>query len=1227
MKKLNYFIVLVFLFNFFDVYAQYPRSGCWYPQQVLNWTPDFDPDVRFNKATIPYKPRVSKNILKANEFQYYEGKIYGLLTMNPNASTCPSQDASNFIGYNPTSWQYLDVLVWWGGSSSEGIILPPSAPVIDAAHLNGVKILGTIFGPPSAYGGKRTWIDEMLTVKDGKYPFAYQLYKLTKYYGFDGWFLNEEISRLPTADIQKWKQFLTEYMTYAIADGNGHHEFQLYDAGTNPTKLVELLKIPGVSYFVNYGGTSSIASHKTTMLNAGFTESQIFEKLYYGIEITQGGLTGNAAQFKTVFPNVGHAASMATFGSVQLLWKDVVSSLLNTENDCGELAYAAIKKSYENEAIHYINKENDPSNTSNRNATIWPGFANAIVERTAIQSKPFITTFSSGQGKARYVNGQKLGQHDWSHRGSQTLMPTWRWWISAPSGHNLKVNYHWDDAFNFGSSLKVTGSLNGGSDYIVRMFKSDLPIEAGDKFNLTYKTNTSNSIELKLSFLDDINSWVTLPLTENKNVNGWTVAGVDLSAYTGKTIGVIALNFRAPQTVLNYEALLGQMSIFSSEYSTQVTQVSNLATKSTLDQDGGDIRLYWDVSTYPEVHHYNIYMEVNGNKELVGNTRNGGFYISKLNRTSPNEKSIKLFVTVVNNDMTEGPGVALEMIYPQLSFSTGSIRVSKSLLRVGEEVEFECRANNFPDSYSWNVPNATLISQSGNKAVFKFNSEGMQNVTVNVTNSIGTNPIVVNGAVNVSNLSTTNLVSVGAAIHSYSGSTSTGLPQYLVDGVQVPGSIEYKWCNISNHWVIIDLKEAYDIYSFKIWDTGHLESATGNIDAYQIYLSNDVNANDWILAIDEKGRKVENTKTDYCIPTKARYIKFVPLQEATIRIWEFEVFALSGESISMGFTNNITLDVNETTHVSLPYSLGSSAKQSNFEFTAASSHPDVVLVDNVSVDESSHQLNVSLRALIPFDESEIKLNLKNGTEILERNFIAKTSKKDYGNIASDLPVLAGRYISGNWQYTSETSLTDGNNTTGWVSGNTSSAINRRIVLDMGKDYKVGHISIYAKSGNYTPTVKAIRAYIGTENIDASYQTLGSLSNVNLLTVSNLKIVPAEEKSGRYVMIQFEMNTYSALDVYELDVLAYTPPTSLSENISVTFDVYPNIIKKGGFVPLKVTSKNAKVYVYNLMGKILFKDQVEDGIWVLNTNNLSQGTYIVRLYENTSEFKISKVVIY
>ena len=86
--------------------------------------------------------------------------------MNSSTSGNPSRGSSEFSTYTFDYWQYIDTLVYWGGSAGEGLIVTPSADVIDEAHINGVPVLGTIFLPPNEYGGKEDWVKKMLAKDD-----------------------------------------------------------------------------------------------------------------------------------------------------------------------------------------------------------------------------------------------------------------------------------------------------------------------------------------------------------------------------------------------------------------------------------------------------------------------------------------------------------------------------------------------------------------------------------------------------------------------------------------------------------------------------------------------------------------------------------------------------------------------------------------------------------------------------------------------------------------------------------------------------------------------------------------------------------------------------------------------------------------------------------------------------------------------------------------------------
>uniref|UniRef100_UPI000555081B endo-beta-N-acetylglucosaminidase n=1 Tax=Caldalkalibacillus mannanilyticus TaxID=1418 RepID=UPI000555081B len=196
MKKGSIFMlwVLVILFvclNPMNGFAKQPESSYWYPETLLQWSPEHDPEAPFNRSTIPLAQR--EVLFKVNDTQQSEAKLVALSALNPNTSGVPSQGGKEFFANTFSYWQYVDIMVYWAGSAGEGIITPPSADVIDASHRNGVPILGNVFFPPKVYGGQDLWVEQMLTQReDGSFPAADKLLEVAEYYGFDGWFINQE---------------------------------------------------------------------------------------------------------------------------------------------------------------------------------------------------------------------------------------------------------------------------------------------------------------------------------------------------------------------------------------------------------------------------------------------------------------------------------------------------------------------------------------------------------------------------------------------------------------------------------------------------------------------------------------------------------------------------------------------------------------------------------------------------------------------------------------------------------------------------------------------------------------------------------------------------------------------------------------------------------------------------------------------------------------------------
>lgn len=171
-----------------------PEAPYWFPNQLLKWQFSKDKQAKYNVATVPLAKRIDKwQLPTVNKTQDPKMKVVALSIMNASTSGNAPRGINTFDANVFSNWQYIDQLVYWGGSAGEGLIVPPTADVIDAAHKNGVPVLGTVFFPQVVSGGKLKWLNDFLKQdKDGHFPMADKLVAVAKAYGFDGWFINQE---------------------------------------------------------------------------------------------------------------------------------------------------------------------------------------------------------------------------------------------------------------------------------------------------------------------------------------------------------------------------------------------------------------------------------------------------------------------------------------------------------------------------------------------------------------------------------------------------------------------------------------------------------------------------------------------------------------------------------------------------------------------------------------------------------------------------------------------------------------------------------------------------------------------------------------------------------------------------------------------------------------------------------------------------------------------------
>lgn len=1172
-------------------YAQQPYGGCWHPDDIKNWSPQTDPDAKFNRARVPLASRFKEpTLMKANKNQYYEGQICDATILFPTCSMCPSQGAYNFLGYQPTYWQYMDKLVYWAGSASEGIIIPPPAGATDAAHQSGVKSLGQIFFPPYAYGGDQAWVRQMLTVENGEYIYAKKLYEIAKYMGFDGWFINEETGGGSTSE---WVGFIKEFNKIADANGDSQMEIQWYNASRTPNISI-LNTHKNTSQFLEYGAAGDYRSYASQL---GCTEEETFSKLYAGVQVVNSGHTGFQYHLNAAMPTDGHVGSLDLFCPEERIWKDNVKNLLG-KNDTGASAYAAIKKTFQNESQMWVNTAGDPTNTSGS----WPGISGRVLERSVINSMPFATSFCVGVGKHRFVEGVKQASQDWYHSGVQSIMPTWRYWIENRG--TLSVDIDWDDAYNFGSSLKVSGLLSAG-DHLMRLYKTMIPVSGG-KLRLVYKTSLKGSVEVKLATTSSTTPDVTLANPTTTDKNGWTVAEYDLASLNGKTLYMVALNLKAAAATNGYSLSLGELAILPAGYAPQAVDIKNLASTSTLGEAKGDVRLTWDYDYTADFDHFDIYKQTaDGTRTMVGQTRDEAFYVPTFQRQGT-DAYVNFAVVPVMKDMRQQEGKTIKMDYPKATAPVVSFVVGKSYLKVGEQTTLTANGTGGPTGWKWTLPaGLKLVSGqlSSQTITVEAVSEGKQEVGVDVTNVIGTSTTkaVVIDVLSQDDFNSVKNVVQGKRVVAFSGSTnSTEVPDNIIDGVRNPYSTSSKWCNVSSdNWVTLDCLGAYRMYGFRIYDgNSGPESGVDQIDSYKIQLSDD--GENWTTVVDTENRADESIKTDYIAPVKGRYVKLIPHVNGTLRIWEFEVYGREENSMEVSADQTeLKIEAGETKTVKVKYDLGGDDRSSAFKCTAKTT--GCVSVGQITEDKAAQTFSVPVTALKQMGTGSVVIRVDNGGAYQEVTVNVSVDSKEQPNILSGMEATVRHYKS-DYSYEAQydeykvSGLTDGDKATEAFDDITEPSTHKNDVWTIftapdGKEWNLSKVVVSLPDGNKGMNDNDQEGYVTKDLSIAVGNDLTNMKFVktfaDLKDVSELEYIFPQYATTKYLAVVSNMNVYFYPSMAEVE--AY-------EQFESAVPVVGNLM---------VTGWNADVIAESKPSASSTNQTLDDQGWVLYTSDVQQ----------------------
>ena len=874
-----------------------PESSYWFPAGLLEWKAEEDEDLRFNVSSVPLAKRADLAELETvNSTQNKDTKVMAISIMNGSTSGNSPHGLNKMNANTFSYWQYVDLLVYWGGSSGEGLIVAPSADVVDAGHRNGVKVIGTIFMPQAAHGGKMQWLEDLLTRKeDGSYPVADKLIEVADVYGFDGWFMNQETEGTDeeplTADhAARMQEFLSYYKEKAP-----ELELIYYDSMTVDGKMdwQNALTEKNAAYLMNEEGeavademflnfwwtTEKLAGEELLKASAGLAKEKGIDPydLYAGVDIQSNGYDTPIRWDLFENPEGGTYTSLGLYcpswayfsaGTVQDFWKQ--------ENKL------------------WVNSKGDPSYEADVSGddTQWRGVSTYVVERTAVTELPFVTNFCMGNGYGFYKNGQLISMLDWNNRSVSDILPTYRYIIENGEGNTLAADLDVGDAYYGGNSLILRGDVKKDTESVIKLYSADLDAQEQMIFTTAAKVRGPEVALDAVLALDDGSEVI---LEGDKKVGEeWTVVSYDAASLAGKTIKTISYRIKAGEDANGLQLRLGNITMARPE-SFESASVSNVQVlDSEFDEDGmyAGVRLAWESDADSE--YYEIYrMNQDGTKSFLGVSNTDSFYINTLPRTDETNKS-EFEVVPVNGLLEEGSGSTVVMEWPDNSIPKAAFTADVTLAAPGQTITFTSLCSQNTQKVTWALTGSDTESAQGDTVSVTYPEAGIYGVSIKAENESGSGEASHESYIVITDSAAQGLVllSQGAATEADTYVNDNEAPQFAVDG-----DISKKWCATGGapHEITIDLGE---VRSVSAVDISHAEaggeSADMNTKSYAIYVSEDGGAFEEVRSVT---RNTAGTTHDTFAPVNARFVKLVvnkPTQgsDSAARIYEIEVYGL-----------------------------------------------------------------------------------------------------------------------------------------------------------------------------------------------------------------------------------------------------------------------------------------------------------------------------------------------
>ncbi|KWX78531.1 hypothetical protein AMQ84_09230 [Paenibacillus riograndensis] len=696
--------------------ANQPNVHGYTSSHIANWSPQTDPDAEPLRSRVPLQERIAPfAATQANPALSPQTRMMNVAGDYGNAFIENAPYTNKFAQYHFNFWQYIDYYSYWHGTATAytppeyydelaqkdwqqkwfefGMLNIPNPTYTDAAHKNGVMSLAGIFFSNNDRG-QQTYKQMIVRDEQGNFPVAEKLIEMAQYFGFDGYFINqEEMSpNVAVADIPDYIAFMKAlqkgglYVQWydSLNTQTGANTFARTLNDSNISMLVDKSTKEPVSnsFFFDYGaGNTQITGANNYLANLNSSLGTSYS-LY---DVGYAGLEAGRDRFKPVNGSA-LAAKLDAAGlprlSLATLGADFVHAGLDEDMGLSFPVSHRSENDYQwmthlREQLWWSGPNVNPKNTAKPAANTvsdvyadnryWPGISSVIAERSVIKDNNFYTNFNTGHGLSYYVNGAVSNNEEWSNMSLQDIPVTWQWWQET-TGNRLTVDFDYGPEYNLSGTerykYKQIGGFNGGSSLVVngnlnaenflRLYKTELSLKAGSKLSISYNkpsADNSSSMSVGIILADDPNTVVKVPVPDSgRKTNGWVTKELDLSAYAGRTVAAFGLVFNPGQGVVNnYQMNIGQLRI------TDGTAVKPAApadlTIANAFTDTNEMVVHWKLDPdYNKVKQYNVYV----NDVYMGGKYDEVFYLKRLPA-----KSGRLKVVAVGADGREGDAATL----------------------------------------------------------------------------------------------------------------------------------------------------------------------------------------------------------------------------------------------------------------------------------------------------------------------------------------------------------------------------------------------------------------------------------------------------------------------------------------------------------------------------------------------------------------------------------------